>query len=496
MVFRSRIVIVFIILAMVAGGVVTYTADAWTSYLFGNEETPNQGRVPGNQPTETPAFWETSGLTEEEINKIASTYSLIDKQFYKETDKQAIINGAINGMLQALEDPFTVYMDEEQAKHFNETVIESSFSGIGAEVTMEDGTVTVISPIKGSPAEKAGIHAKDKILSVNGEKLDGLTLNESVMKIRGPKGTQAKLKVQRAGTTNIIEIIVVRDDIDMETVYAEMMENQIGKIEIRTFAMNTAERFLEELENLEKQNMQALIIDVRNNPGGILPVVIELAEPFIKSGGIIVQTEERSGERHPEVSKGSGKEYPVVVLTNKGSASASEILAAAMQESVGSMVIGETTYGKGTVQTTFGTGAKDGSNIKMTISKWLTPDGNFIHGKGVEPDIIVEQPDFFKVAPITGETVLKYDDLGEDIKNLQLMLEGLGLRPERTDGYFSEQTKLAVKAFQQLHNIPVTGEVGEQTAMKLQQEIIKEMQKPENDKQLGKAVEHLMSLMK
>lgn len=495
MVFRTRTVIILIILAMIVGAVAIQTVDTWSPFKLANQQNSAEDAVKQEKLSPISSLLEESGLTEKQLNKIASTYYLIEQKFFKDMDSQTVVDGAINGMLSALEDPYTVYMDAEQAKQFEETVIDSSFSGIGAEVTMEDGRVTVVSPIKGSPAEKAGIHAKDQIISVNGKNLDGLTLNESVMKIRGPKGTQAKLEVLRAGANEHVEIIVVRDDIDLETVYGEMLEEKVGKIEIRRFAQNTADRFHEELKILENDGMEGLVIDVRNNPGGILHTVIELLEPLIPAGEIIVQTEDRDGNRSSSPSKeGQGKDYPIAVLTNKGSASASEILAAAIQETTNNKIIGETTYGKGTVQSTFDTGVEDGSNIKITISKWLTPKGNFIHEKGIVPDIAVEQPEYFKTTPLPKDKVLKVDMLGNDVKNLQLILEGLGFSPDRTDGYYSEQTKLSVEAFQSLHDLPVTGQVDEQTGSKLEQEIITELRKPENDLQLNKAIDYLQNL--
>lgn len=172
---------------------------------------------------------------------------MIESKFLTEVDREKVVNGAINGMLSTLEDPFTVYMDQKEAEQFDEN-ITSSFQGIGAEVTSEDGKVVIVAPIKGSPAERAGLHANDVIVSVNGEKLEGLSLNQAIMKIRGPKGTQAKLEILRSGSPEPIPVIVVRDDIDVETVYAEMLPGQIGKIEIRQFATNTAEHFKDELK--------------------------------------------------------------------------------------------------------------------------------------------------------------------------------------------------------------------------------------------------------
>lgn len=434
-----------------------------------------------------------SGLASKDLNKIAMTYSLIENNFLTQVDKEKVVNGAINGMLATLDDPYTVYMDQREAEQFNEN-ITSSFQGIGAEVTSEDGKVVIVAPIKGSPAEKAGLHANDVILSVNGEKLEGLTLNQAIMKIRGPKGTQAKLEVLRAGTTEPIEVIVVRDDIDVETVYAEMLQGQIGKIEIRQFANNTAERFAEELQSLESQGLKGLIIDVRNDPGGLLQEVVEIVEPFIAKGKGIVQIENRKGEKEMTPSNGAGKPYPVSVLINKGSASASEILAGALRDSAGSKLIGETTFGKGTVQVTFAKEMGDGSNIKMTVYKWLTPNGTWINKTGIEPDMKVEQPAYFKVAPLTKKETLKPDTSSEDVKNLQIMLQGLGLGVDRTDGYFSAQTAEAVKAFQQANDLPVTGEVDKETAAKVEKAIVEAIRDPKNDLQLKAALEYMHSV--
>jgi carboxyl-terminal processing protease len=482
MVFKGRTVLAFILLAMFASSIVTLTIA---------DPSALTGRLAGGAA----ASGLSSGLSAKDVQKLETTYRLIQHNFLEKVDHDKIMNGAINGMLAALDDPFTTYMDQEEAKQFEES-LSSSFQGIGAEVSMEDNKVTVVSPIKGSPAEKAGIHAHDVIVSVNGEKLDGLTLNQAVMKIRGPKGTQAKLQILRQGTGDPVEVIVVRDDIPLETVYAEMLDGQIGKIEIRQFSENTAARFAEELKNLETQGMKGLIIDVRNDPGGILKTVVDIVQPFVPKGRTIVQIENRDGKRDKTVSQGTGKNYPVAVLINKGSASASEILAGAFQEAVGSKIIGETSFGKGTVQVPFDKELGDGSNIKMTVYKWLTPNGNWIHKKGITPDLPVEQPPYFTVAPLSKKTTLKEDTTGDDVRNAQIMLSGLGLDPGRTDGYFSERTTLAVKAFQRLHHLPMTGEIDKETATQLENAIIAQIKDPKNDKQLAAAVNYLKDVIK
>jgi carboxyl-terminal processing protease len=464
--FRGRTVVAFVLLAMFVSSILTLTVhDVITDVTLAEQGGQKTDQTQQKPVTTKPV------LSEQEMSKILSTYQLIRNEYFTKVEQEKIIEGAIEGMLSVLDDPYTVYMDPKEARQFNESV-ESSFTGIGAVVTMKEGKVTVISPIKGSPAERAGVMAKDVILSVNGEKLDGLSLNEAVMKIRGPKGTQAKIKLIREGNTQPIDVIVVRDDIDVETVFSEMLEDGIGKIQISQFAYNTADHFVEQLKDLEKKGLKALIIDVRNDPGGVLPVVIDIAKVFVPQGKMIVQVESREGKRDPFTSEGSGRDYPITVLINKGSASASEILAAAIRESAGGKLIGETTFGKGTVQATFGEQFKDGSNIKMTIAKWLTPQGNFIHDKGIEPDIAVEQPKYFSATPLPRDRVLKYDDVGEEVENLQIMLQGLGLEPGRTDGYFGKGTELAVKTLQRNHKLVETGQVDDKTAEKIEQLLI------------------------
>ncbi|WP_248929465.1 S41 family peptidase [Paenibacillus hamazuiensis] len=481
MTFKGRTVLAFILLAMFASSIMTLTL-VQPSFL-----AEKGGQVS--------AAVRSGGLTSKDIGKLSTTFQLIESKYLSEVDHDKVINGAINGMLATLDDPFTVYMDQKEAKQFDES-ITSSFQGIGAEVSLEDGKVTIVSPIKGSPADKAGLHANDIIVSINGEKLDGLTLNQAVMKIRGPKGTQAKLEVIRAGSTEPIQFIVVRDDIDVETVFSEMLDNNIGKIEIRQFSSNTAQRFKEQLKALEDKGMKGLIIDVRNDPGGLLSSVVEIVEPFVPKGKPIVQIENRKGEREQTPSNGGTKNYPVSVLINKGSASASEILAGALHDSAGSKLIGETSFGKGTVQVTFEKEMGDGSNIKMTVYKWLTPNGTWIHKKGIEPDIPVEQPAYYKVLPLSKKATLKPDTTGDDVKNLQLMLTGLGFDPGRTDGYFSEQTATAVKAFQRVNGLPMTGEVDTDTANKVEKGILALIRDPKNDLQLKAAVQYMQTAVK
>lgn len=477
--FKGRTVIAFVLLALFAGSLLTMAAN----------DTPLWERAAQPTVTQTPSTVE-GGLNGEALAKVEKAYDLIEHNFLTKVEKTDIVNGAINGMLKALDDPYTTYMDQEEAKLFDQTV-HSSFQGIGAECSMVDGVVTVVAPIKGAPAEKAGIRAGDIILMVNGEKLDGLTLNQAVAKIRGEKGTQVKLSIGRAGATTPLEIVVVRDDIPVETVYAGMVNDQIGKIEIHQFATDTAERFAEELNNLEQKGMKGLVIDVRDDPGGLLDSVLDIAKHFVPKNKVILQAEDREGRRSTQAADGKYpvKTYPVTILINGGSASASEILAGIIQEAVGGEAVGETSFGKGTVQVTYEKEMGDGSNIKMTIMKWLTPKGNWIHKKGIKPDIVVKQPEIYTISSLTKAAELKVDGVGDEVKKLQIMLKAIGYKPDRTDGYYSVKTAEQVKVFQKASKLPETGTADVKTQNALEAAVLKEIRDPKNDAQLKAAVE-------
>lgn len=428
-----------------------------------------------------------SGLTDEEKSKLSTVASLIEGNYYQNVDESKLVDGAINGMVEALGDPYSSYMDADTAGQFTES-IAGSFTGIGAEVSQDNGNVVIVSPIKGSPAEKAGLRAKDIIVSVNGEKLSGDDLNAAVAKIRGKKGSTAELEIQRAGSKDTMTFKIVRDDIAMETVYARMTDDKIGVIEITQFSLNTADRFKEELKKLQDQGMKGLVIDVRNNPGGVLSVVEDMASQFITKGKAIVQIEDKAGQRQVANSTGQSVDYPIAVVTNGGSASASEILAGALKQSAGATLYGETTYGKGTVQTSMDNLFNDGSLIKITIAKWLTPNGDWIHKKGIKPDVKVSPPDYYTVTPINTDTTLKYDMNNDNVKNAQIMLDGLGYDVDRKDGYFDRNTEEQVKAFQTAEKLTVDGQIDAKTATALEAALVKHIQDPQYDVQLNKAI--------
>lgn len=427
-----------------------------------------------------------------EFKKLYDAYSAIKKDYIHSVTTDQLVEGAIGGMVNALEDPYSDYMDPKSAEEFTST-LHSTFQGIGTEVTMQNGRVTVVSPFKNSPAERAGLRPNDQILSVNGESIEGMDLHQAVMKIRGPKGTKVVLKVARPGVAEPMDIVCIRDDIPIETVTSQVMEKngvKVGVITITQFSSETAKHFKDQLADLEKKGIGGLVIDVRGNPGGYLLAVKEIGEILVPNKGLIVQIEYGADGKQREEYRSTtdaAKPYPIALLINGGSASASEILAGALRDSGHYKLVGEKSFGKGTVQSTME--MEDKSQLKLTIAKWLTPKGEWIHEKGIEPDYKVAQPAYFNATQLPADKVLARDMAGNDVKNLQLILTGLNLSPGRDDGYFDEKTEQAVKQFQTSHKLPVTGKVDAATRSALEDSLREKMRQPENDLQLQKALD-------
>jgi carboxyl-terminal processing protease len=422
-----------------------------------------------------------------EFEKLYSTYDKIKDDYYEEVDEEKLVDGAINGMIKSLDDPYSAYMDKKEASSFHES-ISSSFEGIGAEIQEQDGQIMVVSPIKGSPAEKAGVKPNDIILSVDGKSVEGLSSSEAVLKIRGEKGTKVDLSISRAGESEPIELTIKRDTIPIETVYAEMLDDGVAKIQVTSFSEHTVQELKTALEEMSKKDMKGLVLDLRGNPGGLLDQAIEMASLFIPNGEVVLQVEERSGKKEVYKSENDGElKIPVVVLIDDGSASASEIVAAAVSESADIPLIGVKSFGKGTVQTA--QDFKDGSNFKYTVAKWLTPEGNWIHKKGIKPDITVKLPDYASLPYISPDKELKASDSSSEVKAAEEMLKEAGHDPGKIDGFFDEATKNAVTAFQREQKIKETGTIKDDTTVKLMQVIREKILK--NDTQVKKAVEVL-----
>jgi carboxyl-terminal processing protease len=422
-----------------------------------------------------------------EFEKLYTTYDKIKDNYYEEVDEEKLVDGAIKGMIKSLDDPYSAYMDKKEASSFDES-ISSSFEGIGAEIQEQDGKIMVVSPIKGSPAEKAGVKPNDIILSVDGKSVEGLTSSEAVLKIRGEKGTKVDLSISRAGESEPIELTIKRDTIPIETVYAEMLDDGVAKIQVTSFSEHTVQELKTALEEMSKKDMKGLVLDLRGNPGGLLDQAIKMASMFIPNGEVVLQVEDRSGKKQVEKSVNDGElKIPVVVLIDDGSASASEIVAAAVSESADIPLIGVKSFGKGTVQQA--DYFEDGTNFKYTAAKWLTPEGNWIHKKGIKPDITVKLPDYASLPYISPDKELKASDSSSEVKAAEEMLKEAGHDPGKIDGFFDEATTNAVTAFQREQKIKETGTIKDDTTVKLMQVIQEKILK--NDTQVKKAVEVL-----
>ncbi len=474
--FRGRTVLAMMVLTAMGASMATFAVFELPNWGYGSSNTQAGIASPNS----------AEGLRQDELDKLNKVINLIQQRFMFSPDRNKLLDGAIQGMVESLEDPYSVYKSEEEAESFTDA-LQGAFTGIGADLRIDNGAVVVEAPIRGSPAERAGLQPRDILMSVNGESLHGLTLSEAVAKIRGPKGTKAKLKVQRDGAAEPLDLELVRDRINLETVHAEMASDGIGHLRINQFNDDTAAQVADELEALEGNGLKALVIDVRDNPGGLLQSVVDVADQFMEKGKPIVQSEYRDGERKVEVAPlgaKSNKLYPLVVLMNKGSASAAEILAGALKQSANAVLIGETTYGKGTVQNPFEDELGDGSMVKLSIYKWLLPDGTWIHEKGIVPDVEIAQPEYFLASRLPRDYALKFDSTGEAVKNLQNILAGVGFPADRNDGYFSQATKEAIEAFQESELLTVTGEVDTATAQRLEELLYANLHdNPEYDKQ-------------
>jgi len=305
-------------------------------------------------------------------------------------DTQKMLYGAIEGMVNSIGDPYTVFFEPVVSEKFQEE-ISGSFGGVGIEIGKRSGAITVIAPLKDTPADRAGIKAGDKILKVDGKVVADLTIDSVVSIIRGKKGTKVALTLSRDGTVKDYEL--TRETIRVPSIKWELIDGKVAYLQIYTFNKNVDSDFQKAAEEILKSSATKLIIDLRNNPGGLLDSAINLAGWFLDTNQIVTMEESRDGSRQEFKSEGRGalKIYPTIVLINNGSASASEILAGALHDNRNIQLVGEKSFGKGSVQEL--ENFKNGSSLKVTIAKWLTPKGRSISDLGIEPNFEVKIPE-------------------------------------------------------------------------------------------------------
>jgi carboxyl-terminal processing protease len=306
----------------------------------------------------------------------------------KDIDISMLVQGAIKGMLKELDDPYSRFLDPISFQREQENIFMGYFNGLGIIVTVVDEQLTVISPIEDTPAYLAGIKVNDRIIEIDGESTKGITLDEAVNILRGEKGTAVTLTIERENLEELLEITIIRDTITVEAVKEKLFEdNQIGYIRISTFNANTAPELRQVLNDFNKMSLEGIVLDLRNNPGGLLESSIEVASQFVKEGDI-VRIQGRNHLTRAYYSYGNEyPDWPLVVLINKGSASASEIVAGAIQDSERGIVIGEPSFGKGLVQQIYP--LSDNSAVTISTSEYYTPKGRIINNIGIEPDIII-----------------------------------------------------------------------------------------------------------
>jgi carboxyl-terminal processing protease len=336
-------------------------------------------RDPGGTPDEL----------EETFEPFWEAWSLVHEKYVDQpVDDEALMQGAIRGMVEALEDDHSAYLSEEEYDMLTSD-LSGRLEGIGAEVDTSGEHVKIISPLPGSPAEAAGLLPGDTILLVDGEDTLGMSGTEVILKVRGPAGTTVRLTIGREGRADPLEFEIVRARIEIASVEGEMLADGIAYVKINSFGDETARDLRETLEALRQDEPAGLVLDLRGNPGGYLESAIDVASQFIGDGTVMI---ERFGDGREEVHSarrgGLATDLPLVVLVNEGSASASEIVAGAVQDTSRGTLVGEITYGKGTVQVSNPL-PDDGGVVKLTIARWLTPEGRNVQGAGLAPDIAV-----------------------------------------------------------------------------------------------------------
>lgn len=323
----------------------------------------------------------------EELQEVISTYTNIVDEYYEDVDEKDLMNAAISGMVSILNDPYSTYLDNNQTYSFNQSV-DGEYVGLGITITWTDGDCTITEVVKDSPAEKAGLKVDDLIVAVDKNDITKSTLEEISQLLTGKKGTSVKLEVMREGER--LKLEVTRDIIQIQSVFSSIKDNNIGYIKIDNFAANTFKQFEKELKKLEKKKIESLIIDVRCNTGGRLNQVNEILDMFLGKNVEIYRIETKGKQKKVYTTDKTTRNYPVVVLVDEGSASASEILASAFHDKYKkATIVGVTTYGKGSIQKAVE--LPGGSSLKYTTQRWLTSKGKSLQDKGLNPDVVIEQ---------------------------------------------------------------------------------------------------------
>jgi len=364
------------------------------SFWLGFERGKSKGAEENKSVPLTEALIENKSASDKptvDFSLFWKVWDLLKEKYVNRTtlDAQQMVYGAIKGMIKATGDPYTTFFDPKETKSFSDD-IGGSFEGIGAELGIKDAILTVIAPLESSPAQKAGLRAGDKILKIGDKSTADMTIDEAVDLIRGKKGTTVKLTIFHEKAQETQEVVITRETIEVKSVKIEFKDSNIAYIKITKFGEETGKEFDAAMNQTLAQNSRGIILDLRNDPGGFLDKSVDIASRLISKGQVVVIEEDNAGKKENLYTSGGDKlsSLPMVVLINEGSASASEILAGALRDDREVSLIGKKSFGKGSVQELIN--LPGDSSVKITVAKWLTPNGDYIMEKGINPDFEVD----------------------------------------------------------------------------------------------------------
>lgn len=427
------------------------------------------------------------------LNRVEAIFDVLTQEWYFGRDQvdleTQLIEDAINGMIDGTGDIHTSYMNAKEVTAFTEA-INRNFVGIGVSYFDNNGTFIIERVFIGSPAEKAGVLPGDIIKTVDGVSTQGLTSDDLVDRVRGIENTVVTIDFQRGEEVVTLEITrgVIKN-----TAFGKMIDKDTAYLEIYQFGEDTSSEVEQYMQLFKEKNAKDIIIDLRDNGGGYLSTLEEIGSMFVPKGGILIQQEIYNGEKLVSKSKGNIliEFEEIIILVNENSASASEVLTAAIKENMDATVVGVTTYGKGTVQQQHA--FSDGSALKYTVAEWLTPNGNHINGVGINPDVVVDlHPVMHEIfTQLTEDESYGFDTVDESVQDAQLALDFLGYNVDRTDGYFSSKTLSALEAYIRDYKLDDEPVINKVLLDKLRSEVVRiwNVEKSEKDVQLKKALE-------
>ncbi|WP_274309232.1 S41 family peptidase [Solibacillus daqui] len=428
-------------------------------------------------------------------------HDLITTETVYDITSEKLVEGALRGMADAINDPYSTYYTEQEAA-FHKQTLASERVGIGLELSEVNGKFIVVAPVKASPAEKAGIRPLDELVQVNETRLEGMTFSEVMKLMQGKEGETLELVLFRPELDSHVKLLVKREKLKNTTVQTQLLDVEgvkIGYVIVSLFAEKTAEEWKNALDILFTKDIEGLIIDVRDNPGGYLHSVAQMMSMFEQKETIFAYMQNHDGATEPLKTKANEafepyakqlKSMPITILQNEGSASASEVFAGALQDWKRAMLIGVTSFGKGTVQQTWE--LQNGGEVKLSTNKWLTPSKRWIHQVGIEPDLEVKQHPLYKMEMKVLKGRFDVGEYGEEVAYTQRVLSELGYNIERSDGFYDMDMANEVEKFRKKYDLQDGRHLDEVFFRELTMQIQKFKHDPVNDMQLQMGVSYIM----